>query len=88
MPISNAFLTQQITDTEALITAYQAATLALAAGTIESYTIDTGQSRQTVTKINIGTLNKAIDGLYNRLVMLCQRRDGAGGGSMIGRPCF
>lgn len=88
MPVTSTFLTNRINATQALIEAYETALLGITTGTVESYTLDTGQSRQTVTKANIAVLNKALDGLYNRYIMLCQRRDGPGGGSMIGRPCF
>ena len=78
MAISKAFLTQQIATTEAAIVAAEAAADGIVAGTIASYELDTGQTRQKVTKVNIGTLNAYIGSLYNRLSTLCARRDGAG----------
>ena len=85
-PESTSFLTAQILATEQLIDALQTAVLALTTGRISSYSLDTGQSVQSVTKANIGVLDKAIDSAYNRLSMLCVRRDG--GGSVLVRPGF
>ena len=80
------FLTARINATEALIVAYEDATAGLVSGTIQEYTIDTGQSKQSVTKIDIEVLNNAIDGLYNRRATLYARRDGYG--ASVIRPCW
>ena len=48
------------------------------AGTAQTYTIDTGQTRQTVSKLNIASLRSYIDSLYNRRATLIARRDGSG----------
>lgn len=77
--MSNTFLQTQITDTENLITTYQTAVASLVAGEIQSYTLNTGQSTQTVTNANIGVLNSQIDILYNRLATLEVRCSGASG---------
>ena len=50
----------------------------LIVGTIQSYTIDTGQSRQTVTKQNITEFRNAIDSLSNRIATLEARCYGNG----------
>lgn len=80
------FLTARIQATEALIIAYEDAATGLANGTIQQYSLDTGQSRQSVTKIDIKVLNDAIDGLYNRRATLIARRDGCGVSTV--RPCW
>lgn len=77
--MSNTFLQTQITNTQNLITTYQAAVTSLVAGEIQSYTLNTGQTTQTVTNANIGELNKQIDILYNRLATLEARCNGASG---------
>ena len=84
--MDSTFIQARIDATKALIVAYEDAVTTLVAGTIESYTLDTGQSRQTVTKLDIGRLNKAIDGLYNRCVTLEARLNGSG--TVTVRPCF
>ena len=45
---------------------------------IQTYTIDTGQSRQVVTRSDIGTINRTIDSLMNRCVTMQARLDGSG----------
>lgn len=72
------FIQARITATKAQIVAYETAVTSLATGEISQYTLDTGQSRVVVTKINIATLNNAIDGLYNRLCTLEARLNGSG----------
>lgn len=73
-----AYLTKRIAATEKAIEALEDAELALATGGIQSYTIDTGQSRQVVTKANLTEMRRAIDSLLNRRAVLITRRDGCG----------
>lgn len=85
--MDKAFLTERITQTKLMIVAYEEAILALTgAGAIESYTIDTGQTRQTVTRSNLEELNTTLDGLYNRLCTMQARQ--TGGGVLIARPAW
>lgn len=79
------FLEQRIDATKALIVAYEDAATALASGGVQSYTLDTGQSRQTVTRLEIATLHRSIDSLYNRLATLQARLNG---GSVNVRPAW
>lgn len=72
------FIEARITATKASIVAAEDAELALLGGGIQTYTIDTGQTRQTVTKANITELRNYIDSLYNRLVTLQARLTGGG----------
>lgn len=72
------FLTLRISATEAQIAAYEDAALSLSSGGIQQYMIDTGQTKQSVTKVDIKVINDAIDGLYNRRATLYARRDGCG----------
>ena len=78
MSITDDFLKEQITEIKALIKAYQAAELQIATDQIETYTLDTNQSRQTVTKQNLAVLKNATKSLYNQLEVLCTRVDGSG----------
>ena len=72
-----AWLNARIAATETAIEAYEAAELALTTGGAQSYTLDTGQSRQTVTRSNLTEIRKGVESLYNRLATLEARRDGA-----------
>jgi hypothetical protein len=72
------FWLDRIEKTKQLIIAWEDAELALSAGGVQSYTLDTGQTRQTVTKADLGTIRNTIDGLMNRLVTLEARINGSG----------
>jgi hypothetical protein len=71
---------------EAEILALEAAFTQLSTGVIQSYTLDTGQDRQVVTKYEISSLRRTIDSLYNSYATLCARLNG--GTTMIARPTF
>jgi hypothetical protein len=71
------WLEARIERTKAMIVAYEAAIEAIANGA-QSYSLDTGQTRQTVTKANLGSLRKHLDSLENRLSSLQARLCGAG----------
>lgn len=72
-----AFIQARIDATKAMIIAYEDAATALAAG-VQSYTLDTGQTRQTVTKLDLAQLQRTIDSLYNRCATLEARLNGSG----------
>jgi len=80
------FLADRITAVKAAIVAYEAAILAIATDGAQSYTLDTGQSRQTVAKLDLPALQKTLDGLYNQLCVMEARL--TGNGVLIGRPAF
>lgn len=80
------FLQERIEATKALIIAYEDAILNLTTNGVQSYTLDTGQSRQTVTKNDVNSLNSALNGLYNRLATMETRLNGSG--NVIGRPSW
>lgn len=77
------FLQDRIAATKALIIAYEDAATALSSG-VQSYSLDTGQSKQTVTRSDTKSINETLDGLYNRLATLEARA--TGGGVMVVRP--
>ncbi len=66
--------------------AYLAASTALATGGIQSYVLDTGQSRQTVTKLDLEWMQDTINSLLNRCTTLEARLNG--GGVVTARPCW
>lgn len=78
----NDWLDARITKVEALIEAFETAMTAVAGGA-QSYSLDTGQTRQTVTKANLAEMRITLDQLENRRAELRLRRHGAG---FIARP--
>ena len=75
--ITSAFLLERIEKTKALIVAYEDAILALSTGSVQQYSLDTGQTRQMVTKQNISSMRDTLLILENRLSTLDARRCGA-----------
>lgn len=72
------FLASRVAALKARIVAYEEAALGLASGVVQSYEIETGQTRQKVTKTNVDVLEKALAGLYNQLTTLEARLCGNG----------
>ena len=83
--LSNDYLDARIARTKTIIIAYEDALEAIAGGA-QQYSLDTGQTRQTVTKANVASLRLALDSAENRLAVLDARR--FGNGSFYGRPGF
>lgn len=75
--MSREFLKARIERTKLQIVAYEDALDALASG-VTSYSLNTGQSQQSVTRASIPDINKTLDTLYNRLVTLEARLTGNG----------
>lgn len=84
--MDRAFLQARIDATKLQIVAYEDASLALGTGGVQSYTLDTGQSRQTVTKLDLAWMQKTIDSLYNRCATLEARLNGSG--TVMVRPAW
>lgn len=72
------WLQDRITSIQARIEALEAASLGISSGAITSYELDTGQSKQRVTKENLTQLQAVLDGLYNQYTILSNRVTGAG----------
>ena len=81
------YLKDRIAKTKTLIEAWEDAQIALAGanGTM-SYTIDTGQTKQTVTRFDLKKIQETLDTLYNRLAVFETRLNGCG--SNYGRGCW
>ena len=79
--MDRAFIQDRITATKAAIVAYEDALTAFATTNTQSYTLNTGQTQQSVTRADIGKINKIIDSLYNRCATLEARLNG--GTSMV-----
>lgn len=83
--MDRTFIQGRIDATKLQIVAYEDAALALAGG-VQSYTLDTGQSRQTVTKLDLDAIQKTIESLYNRCATLEARLNGSG--TVTARPAW
>lgn len=75
--IDTAWLEARIARKKELIIAYENAIEALAGGA-QQYTLNTGQTTQSVTKANLGSLRVALNGFENDLATLEARLCGAG----------
>ena len=60
----------QLTVLRALVVAYNAALLAFATSNIQSYQLDSGQTRQLVTRAQLATLRDTRNDLLNDLSVL------------------
>lgn len=77
------FLENRWNKTREQIQAAETALDSLVVGGVQSYTLDTGQTRQVVTKQNLSILRNYLKELYARYDELGAR---LGCGRMIGRP--
>lgn len=79
MPIidDTTWLTARIEAAQGLVVAYEDAIAALLAGAA-SYSLDTGQTRQTVTRHNLTSMRDALASAENRLATLKVRLNGGG----------
>lgn len=84
--MDRSFISGRIISTKAQIVVFEDAAVALGTGQIQSYTIDTGQTRQVVTRMNLTELEKAIYRLYNLCAMLEARL--TGGNVVTVRPAW
>jgi hypothetical protein len=77
--MDSTFLQSRIDATKAQIIAFEGALTAFAAnGALQSYTIDTSQTTQTVTRANLTQLRNTVTSLYNQLATLETRLSGSG----------
>ena len=67
-----------LTAIRAAITAYEAAFLALAVNGAQSYALDTGQNKQTVTKLDLDMISRTLNTLRNQCAILNVRLNGCG----------
>lgn len=84
--MNSKFLQDRITATQSQIIAYESAIDALVSGGVQQYLLDTGQTRQSVTKLDLATLQKNLDSLYNRCATLEARLNGSG--TVTARPAW
>ena len=75
----------RIERTKALIVAHEDAIEALTVGGMQSYSMDTGQTRTSVTRAQLGSLRTSLEALEDRLEGYLSR---CNGGGVIGQPGF
>ncbi len=85
MATTNTFWQTRIDALAISIPIYEAAIDALGTGGVQEYLIDTGQTRQRVTKLDLVALQKTLDSMLNRYTTACARINGA---ASIGRPAW
>jgi len=85
--MADTFLQSRIPVIEAQIIAYDDAILAFGNSNIQSYTLDTGQDRQVVTRGDIASMKNMRNSLYNSYVTL-KARCGSPSGTIIARPSW
>ena len=64
---TTTYIQTQIDSIKTIIEAYQVAILALATGTVDRYTINTGQTTQSVTKRDLSRMRLELNGLMSDL---------------------
>ena len=84
--MDSAFIQARIDATKDAIVAYENAQTALADGNVQHYLLDTGQTRQTVTRLDLADMQRMINSLYNRCATLEARLNGSG--VSITRPAW
>lgn len=82
--MDSKFFADRLAATALALTAAEIAETELLSGAIESYSMDTGQTKTVITKLNIGMLRIHIDSLMNRYATLDARVNGSG--AAVGRP--
>jgi len=83
---TTTYLEARIAATEARILAYETAISTLTVGGAQSFTLDTGQTRQVVTMINITEMRKALVADLSLLADLCALLYGTG--TVTARPAW
>jgi len=83
--ITTEWVEARIVATQAAIVAYEAAILALSTGA-QSYSLDTGQTRQNVTKANLTELRKTLEWLNSQLAQYDAQI--SGGAVFIAKPAW
>lgn len=77
MSCGNTFWNARKVRLEELIVIYEDAMLAFGDNNTQSYTLDTGQTRQTVQRAEIGSLKNTLKNLYSTYDDVCARTEGA-----------
>lgn len=82
------WLEQRLEKTERMIESYENAITELSAGTVVQYSLDTGQTRQSVTKAQLPSLMNTLKLLEQRRSDLRARLGKGTGGATVVIPAF
>jgi len=85
--MASEFWEQRLAALYLQVTAIDGALLAFATDSVQSYTLDTGQTRVTKTRADIGSLNLQRERMLNEIAVL-EVRLGKCHGSHFGGPAF
>jgi len=83
MSCDNTFWNARKARLETIIIAYEDALEAFAGTNTQSYTLDTGQTRTTVSRAEVGSLRNTLKSLYSTYDDICARTCGA---TLVVRP--
>ena len=75
--VDTTWLEARIAKTKTLIEAYEDAITTLSTGGVQMYSLDTGQTRQMVSRAQLSQLKNTLAMLENRLATLEARLNGA-----------
>lgn len=78
MSCSDDFWRKRLETIGAIIIQYEDAILQLSTGAVQSYSLNTGQTTQSVTKFDVARLQSALPGLYDQYATLDARVNGCG----------
>jgi hypothetical protein len=84
--MSAQFWAERLEYTKNLIVQYETAILQIGEGSVQSYSINTGQTTTNVTRFDLARLQAQLPGLYNQLATLEARVNGCG--AVIAQPGF
>ena len=74
--MSHEFWQERLEATKAQIILYEDAIMQLSTGAVQSYSLNTGQTTQSVTRFDLNRLQVTLDVLLNRLATLEARLNG------------
>ena len=83
--VDTDFLEERIAAVKARILLWEAAITQISTGAVQSFSIDTGQTRKVVTMANISESRRAMEAEYTLFYALAAR---CYGGSLTARPGF
>lgn len=76
--MNKQFMLERIASLQLRIVAFEDAIIAVTSGGVQTYNLDTGQTKQVVTQFDVARLQATLDGLINQLAVYNQRLNGCG----------
>ena len=76
--MADTYLAAKKIQVEQVIDALFDTILQLSSGAVQSYTLDTGQGKQIVTREDLSNLNNQLNSYLNMRDVLCARTEGGG----------